>query len=138
MSWWEAQVARFGMGVGKKRKIPTNVVETVELAQKFLRLQDVFVDVVPSSEVPVNEGGDAAQLSSERKKAESRVAELESVEIMSVPWDWKLMDEANQLHAEEFSVWKETFRENADNLINDVRAAIVSRCPWNEICFNLF
>lgn len=63
------------------------------------------------------------EVSTESRKANSRILKLESVEKVTVRRREELMDGIKRRHAEHFPVWKETSRDNLDSLINDVKVA---------------
>lgn len=97
---------------------------------------DVPVEVVPSSEISVIMGGDADEISTELENCKAHIAELESVETVTVRRQEELMEKAKQRHAEEVNVWKETSLEDADSLVNDVKVpnanSVKMAVKWNE------
>lgn len=58
----------------KKRKVWTNVAESVVLSQELLLLADASVNAVLSAAVPVFTGGDTTGLATELGKAKARIA----------------------------------------------------------------
>lgn len=52
-----------------------------------------------------------------------RIAEFEFVETITVRRYEELIDEVEQRHAGEVSIWKETSQENGNSLIKDMRVA---------------
>lgn len=106
-----------------KRKFPTDVVEAFELAHKLLRLADVPVSTLSSTEVPVTTEGDTTELVAGLDKAKVRFAELKSVASLNIRRYEELLDEAKQRQAGDVSVWKKTSVENADFQNNNVKVA---------------
>lgn len=49
------------------------------------------------------------------------MAKVKSVETLTFRRHEELFNEVKNRHAEEITVWKETSRENADSLTNDVK-----------------
>lgn len=84
----------------KKKRVPANVVEAMEHSQELVYSSDVPVNVVLSSKVPADPGGDAAELLTELKKGKALIAELKSVETMTVRPHEKFMGEVKKRHAE--------------------------------------
>lgn len=102
------------------RKDPANVAKSVEIAQELVRSVNAPIKNVLSSEVPVTARRHTAGFTTEVCKDEARIAELEYVEIMTVPRHKEFLDEVRLRHFKEVSVWKNS-AENTDSLINDVK-----------------
>lgn len=81
------------------------------------------VSAVPSLEIPVTTDEDATTLSADLDKAKALIADFESTETITVCWHEAFLEEVKKRHAEKVKVCKETYAENADSLINDVRGA---------------
>lgn len=109
----------------KKRRVTTNVAETVELAKGLLRSTDVPGNTAPSSYVQVTAGRDKTGLAAEFDKAKAHIAELESVKPISGRQRKELLNEVKQHHAAEIRSWKKTSAEKADSLIKDVKVVKV-------------
>lgn len=65
----------------------------------------------------------ATELSTELEKAKKRIVKLDSVKTISFCQHKELMDDFKQRRAEKISVWKETFQENVDDSIIDVKVS---------------
>lgn len=107
----------------KKRRVLANLAEVVELAQELLQSTDVLVNAVASLEVPVTTGGITFELATKLNKHKAFIAEVESVETITIPRRGDVSDEDKQRHTDEISVWKETSAENADSVINNGKVA---------------
>lgn len=70
----------------------------------MLHSADFPVDIVLSSEVPVTAGENTTGLAADLDNVKAGLAELESVEAMTVRRHDELSDEIEQRHAEEISV----------------------------------
>lgn len=68
----------------KKRRVPTNVAEAVELAEELLRSEDVSIQAVRSPGLPPIIGGDTTALGAMLDKAKARFAERKSVLTITV------------------------------------------------------
>lgn len=76
----------------------------VELVQELLLSAGASGNTLPSSEVPVLAGGDPIGSAAELDKAKARIAELKSVEAITVRRHEGLLDEVKHRHAEDISV----------------------------------
>lgn len=69
----------------KRRRVLTNVSESVELAIEFLQF-GVGFDALPSQDALVSTDGDATTVAAELGKAKARLSELESTKTKTVRW----------------------------------------------------
>lgn len=77
----------------KKRRVPASFTWPVGLSKELLQSADVPDNTVLSSEIPVITGGNTIELATELNKAMARIAELESVEIITVRCHEILLEE---------------------------------------------
>lgn len=83
----------------------------------------VSVNTVPSPKLLVTTGGGTTKESAESHKAKTCIAELESVEAITVGRHEELLHDVRKRHAEEIGAWKENSAENADSLNSDLKVA---------------
>lgn len=106
-----------------KRGVTTNFAEEGEVTEELLRSDDFSVNPVPSSKVPVTIEASATELAAVLNNDISRIAELGTIQNITVRRHKGLLDDAKQHHAELVSVWKEPSAEDANTSINDVEVA---------------
>lgn len=97
----------------------------VELVQELICSSTVPVGAAPSSEAPADIGKEKklAKVLADFEKHQARLADLESVEMMTIRRHQNLLNELKQPHAKKVTVWLENSRDSADSLNNDVRVA---------------
>lgn len=84
---------------------------------------DVGVHAAPSSDLPSSPEEDSTELVGDLDEAEARIAKPESVGTVTGRRHEESLHEIKKCHAEEIGVWKGTYAENADSLVNDVKIA---------------
>lgn len=98
----------------RKRNLPTNAAEAVELAEELLQ-SDVYIRVVSTPDVAVVSDGDAITFAACLNKAKAQIAELGSMETITFRRYEAIHEGAKKCHAEEFETRKETSSENSNS-----------------------
>lgn len=89
----------------------------------MLRSANVSVNTVPSSTAPVNTEGNTTKFVAELDEAKSCIAELESVQTVSVRRHEGLLNDVKQRQAEEIGIWRKIFAQYAERLLNDIKVS---------------
>lgn len=77
----------------KRRRVPTNFAEAIELTRDLLQSADAVVNVVSSSDVLITTDGCVTTLAAELDKAKAPILELDSTETITFCWSKELLEE---------------------------------------------